>query len=363
MRKSKKQQKHLLSVLLIIAVFLCLILGILLIIRKSGSPETEEVLIAETAVESESQIPETTEEPTSETVTETELPEGTVTDISLSFYRAFMHTDDEDIIPAVRMSPADALDLSAVWESSDSSVARVDENGRISPIGAGECVIRVISVSNPDVSAEITVKVYPEDEELPQPEHILCDPVQEVSGVREDIQVIGGIIYVNDIMLVNKTYPLPSDYNPHGMTPETEEAFSALRAAASEEAGLYLFSHSDFRSYDTQVYLYDDYCSDYGKEEADRFSARAGYSEHQTGMVIDVNWPGDAFNDTPEAVWLEENAWRFGFIVRFPRDKEQFTGYKYESWHIRYVGKDWADKIYHSGFCLEEYFQVTSEYS
>ena len=220
----------------------------------------------------------------------------------------------------------------------------------------------MISVSNPEISAEVAVKIYPEEEALPQPKHTLCEPVQNSSCIREDIQVIGGITYVNDIMLVNKTYPLPSDYNPGGMTPETEEAFSELRKTASEEAGLYLFSHSDFRSYHTQVYLYDDYCNGYGKEEADRFSARPGYSEHQTGMVIDVNWPGDAFNDTPEAIWLEENCWRFGFIVRFPREKEQFTGYKYESWHIRYVGKDWADKIYHSGLCLEEYFQVTSEY-
>ncbi|MBR0483754.1 MAG: D-alanyl-D-alanine carboxypeptidase family protein [Oscillospiraceae bacterium] len=365
-RKSRKKQKHLLSTLLIIAVFLCLLLGLLLIIRKSAVSETEQRTAEETTVESvhetESLLPETTEEPVSETVAETELPAGTVTDISLSFYKAFLHTNDEAITPIVRMFPADALDLSEIWESSDTSVATVDENGRISPVGAGECTVRVISVSNPEISAEVAVKIYPEEEALPQPEHTLCEPVQNSSGIREDIQVIGGITYVNDIMLVNKAYPLPSDYNPGGMTPETEEAFSELRKTASEEAGLYLFSHSDFRSYHTQVYLYDDYCNGYGKEEADRFSARPGYSEHQTGMVIDVNWPGDAFNDTPEAIWLEENCWRFGFIVRFPREKEQFTGYKYESWHIRYVGKDWADKIYHSGLCLEEYFQVTSEY-
>ncbi|MBE6877482.1 MAG: hypothetical protein E7496_12385 [Ruminococcus sp.] len=365
-KKSKKVQKNLLSVLLIIASFLCLILGILLIIRQSGNAEIKETFTAEPETEAVSEtemtIPETTEEPVPETVAETELPPGTVTGISLSFYRAFLHTDDEEIIPIASMYPADALDMSEIWESSDTSVAVVDENGRISPVGAGECIIRVTSVSNPDVSAEVTVKVYPENEELPQPEHVICDPVQDVSGIREDIQVIGGITYIHDIMLVNKTYSLPSDYNPGGMTPETEEAFSTLCEAASEEAGLSLFSHSDFRSYHTQVYLYEDYCSQYGKESADRFSARPGHSEHQTGMVIDVNWPGDAFNDTPEAVWLEENCWRFGFIVRFPREKETFTGYKYESWHIRYVGKDWADKIYHSGLSLEEYFQVTSEY-
>ena len=163
-------------------------------------------------------------------------------------------------------------------------------------------------------------------------------------------------------MLVNKTYPLPETYNPAGMTPETAKAFKELQQAAKDEAGLTLYSHSDFRSYRSQAVIYQGYAARDGLEEADRYSARAGYSEHQTGMVIDVNDPNYSFNGTKEAKWLGENCWRFGFIIRFPEGKEQFTGYEYESWHIRYVGKEWAKTIHDSGLSLEEFLNVRSQY-
>ncbi len=356
--KSRKSRRKVLFILSLIAVILCLPASLLLIFTRLQQ-KPEEISPMENIIE-ETLSTERKTEVISETEPETQpetLPPGTVTGISLSFYHAFLHVDDVSVMPVVRMSPDDAIDISEIWESSDETVATVDKSGMITPVGAGECQIRVTSASNPDIFADVNVKIYSDDEDLPDPDTISCS-----GSPRDDIQVIGGITYVQGIMLVNKTYPLPASYNPHGMTSETEEAFSQLCQAASEEANLSLFSHSDFRSYQTQVYLYSDYSSQYGSEAADRFSARAGYSEHQTGMVIDVNWPGDAFNDTPEAIWLEQNCARFGFIIRFPREKEAYTGYKYESWHIRYVGKELAEKIMQSGLCLEEYLNVMSEY-
>ena len=79
-------------------------------------------------------------------------------------------------------------------------------------------------------------------------------------------------------------------------------------------------------------------------------------------MVIDVNYPGDSFNDTEEAIWLEQNCHRFGFVIRYPRGKDAYTGYKYESWHIRYVGEEWAALLYESGLSIEEYFHIPSVY-
>ncbi len=366
-RKSRKKQKQILHFLLLTALFFCLLLGILLILRHSFALETrtvqEFVVETETIPETESEtIPETESETVPETTEEETLPPGMVSGITLSFYHVHLHEDDDPVMPRVFMEPEDAIDISEIWSSSDETVAIVDENGTITPENPGNCTICVTSAMNPAVSATVMVTVYPKEEALPVPEQI-CSPFSEEDNTRNDIQVIGGITYVQGVMLVNKTYSLPADYHPDGLTPETSEAFSALRHAASDEAGLRLFSESDFRSYRTQVYLYESYCNRDGKEAADRFSARPGHSEHQTGMVIDVNWAGDAFNDTEEAVWLEKNCWRFGFIVRFPREKEAFTGYKYESWHIRYVGEDWAKKIYDSGLCLEEYFHVSSRYS
>ncbi len=366
-RKSRKKQKQILHFLLLTALFFCLLLGILLILRHSSAPETrtvqEFVVETETIPETESEtIPETESETVPETTEEETLPPGMVSGITLSFYHVHLHEDDDPVMPRVFMQPEDAIDISEIWSSSDETVAIVDENGTITPENPGNCTICVTSAMNPAVSAAVMVTVYSKEEALPVPEQI-CSPFSEEDNTRNDIQVIGGITYVQGVMLVNKTYSLPADYHPDGLTPETSEAFSALRHAASDEAGLRLFSESDFRSYRTQVYLYESYCNRDGKEAADRFSARPGHSEHQTGMVIDVNWAGDAFNDTEEAVWLEKNCWRFGFIVRFPREKEAFTGYKYESWHIRYVGEDWAKKIYDSGLCLEEYFHVSSRYS
>jgi D-alanyl-D-alanine carboxypeptidase len=116
-----------------------------------------------------------------------------------------------------------------------------------------------------------------------------------------------------------------------------------------------------YRSYDFQEILYNNYVSQSGAEEADRFSAKPGQSEHQTGLAVDVSSSSvgyeltDAFGDTSEGKWLAQHAHEYGFILRYPDGKEAITGYMYEPWHLRYVGLFVANEIYQKGFTLEEY--------
>lgn len=282
---------------------------------------------------------------------------GTVTGISLTFYSTALHVGDKPVMPIVTMTPASAANKQEIWQSSNKAVATVDSLGSITPVGPGDCVVTVTSVSNPAVSAEVKVTVLGSTTQTPQ--------TQPSSGTapagRSDIQVINGITYVQGILIANKTYGLPADYNP-GLDPTAQAAFNEMAAAAAKD-GLSLAICSGFRSYDFQNTLYNNYCNRDGKAAADRFSARPGHSEHQTGLAMDINYAGDSFNNTPEAKWIAENCWKYGFILRYPEGKEAITGYKYESWHVRYLGKDWAKTIYDSGLTLEEYLNIDSKYA
>jgi len=171
-----------------------------------------------------------------------------------------------------------------------------------------------------------------------------------------------GITYVDGVLVANKTYALPESYNPGALLSECERAFSEMKSAAAKE-GLTLWNASGFRSYELQQSLYNRYCDRDGKAAADRYSARPGHSEHQSGLALDLNEISSSFANTAEGKWVEKNCHKYGFILRYPRDKEAQTGYMYEPWHIRYVGVSVAEKIYNSGLCLEEYFGITSVYA
>lgn len=101
-----------------------------------------------------------------------------------------------------------------------------------------------------------------------------------------------------------------------------------------------------------------------GKEAADTYSSRPGHSEHQTGLSFDLNTITNSFINTPECKWVNDNCYKFGYIIRFPKNKEKETGYMYEPWHLRYVGTDLAFKLYNNGdwLSLEDYFGITSTY-
>ena len=331
-------------------------------------PETTTEVIVTTA-----ETTETTEEVTTEAVP---LPEGSVTGLTLSFYETALKLGDTPVMPLVAMTPEDAVDKSEKWETTDPAVATVDEIGRITAVGAGSCVVRVTSVNNPAVFAEVKVSVADPNapatakrktadaaaETTTAAAGNAAAPTETEPAAIEGMEVRDGITYIQGIMIVNKTYSLPASYNPGGLLPEAKNAFAEMQTAAKAD-GYTLTSASDFRSYETQETLYNNYVARDGKAAADTFSARAGHSEHQSGFTIDVNYAGDEFNSTPEAKWLAENCWKYGFIIRYPQGKEAQTGFKYESWHIRYVGKELAQKITESGLCLEEYFGIDSKYA
>ena len=159
----------------------------------------------------------------------------------------------------------------------------------------------------------------------------------------------------DEIVIANKHYPLSKDYNP-GENPTAKAELLKL-IAAMQEAGFPISDHySGFRSYETQTQLYQDYVNKDGKAEADRYSARPGYSEHQTGLAFDlINTDGDLVTEEKAAQWLLDHAADYGFVVRYLKGKEKETGYMAEEWHLRYVGKE-AKDIAASGLSLEEYY-------
>lgn len=174
------------------------------------------------------------------------------------------------------------------------------------------------------------------------------------------IERINGITYVDGIMIANKTYTLPADYDP-GVKKEAAEALAEMQNAAAAE-GLSLYIVSGYRSYYTQKTVYSGWADRDGTEKADTYSSRAGHSDHQTGYTFDLNSLDQSFADTREGIWLAEHCAEFGFIIRYPKDKEMYTGYVYEPWHVRYIGKEKAKIITESGLSLEEYYGITSDY-
>lgn len=177
--------------------------------------------------------------------------------------------------------------------------------------------------------------------------------IQEETGIMEESNLMKT---VKGILIVNKTYGLPQDYNP-GTNPEASDAVNQLSAAALND-GHSITVLSGFRDYNYQVNLYKQYVEKFGEEEASKVSAKPGYSEHQTGLSFDVGKIDKDYGKTPAGIWLKENCQKFGFIIRYPEGKENITGYQYEPWHIRYVGVKAATAIMDQKITLEEYLEL-----
>ncbi|MBQ7500623.1 MAG: D-alanyl-D-alanine carboxypeptidase family protein, partial [Clostridia bacterium] len=235
-------------------------------------------------------------------------------------------------------TPLDASVKDLTYRTSNAEVAYVTEEGKILTGMPGNAEITATAIDG-GYKAVCRVEVTPK-------------PV-------ERIVQINGVTYVDGILIANKTYSLPSTYYPGGLTYETEVAFNKLCTAAAKE-GLNFYCVSGFRSYAYQRTLYNRYVSQDGKAAADRYSARPGHSEHQTGLALDVNSVNQNFAYTKEGRWLAANCYKYGFIIRYPQGKEAVTGYMYEPWHIRYLGVDIATDVFNSGLCLEEYLGITS---
>lgn len=183
--------------------------------------------------------------------------------------------------------------------------------------------------------------------------------------------------------IVNRERPLPSGYVPPDLTvPSVRlrlgaqeeqmqlsgQATPALEAmfSAAQADGVELVFGSGYRSESLQRQFYESYVARDGQAEADRYSARPGTSEHQTGLAVDVTSPSgqchllECFEDTPQGQWVAENAHRFGFIIRYLEGKESVTGFMYEPWHLRYVGEELATELYNSGQTMEEFFGIVA---
>ena len=184
-------------------------------------------------------------------------------------------------------------------------------------------------------------------------------------------------------IIVNKYYYLDGEYEPDdlvtistkyswgslGSQKIREEAYDAyikMHDAANNEANIYLMVNSSYRNYKDQQRVYNNYKTNHGEAYADNIAARPGYSEHQTGLALDIfsiASPSQAtFKDSESYQWLLNNSYKYGFILRYPDGKENITGYKFESWHYRYVGKEHAAIIMENGLCLEEYLRDMEKY-
>jgi D-alanyl-D-alanine carboxypeptidase len=265
------------------------------------------------------------------------------------------------IVLLVRVSSKDkAESTGANVQNNDNSIAQVEtpttddtSSDTVSDILADGNDTEVLETSE-DTSTE-------EDTFTPPTEHT--------------VEEIDGCTYIDGILIINKSYSVSPDYQgynggyddtkptpPQGLFPEVIEAFNQLQEDSASE-GLDIYIASGYRSYYYQQNVYNRYCEYDSPEVVDTYSARAGYSEHQSGYAFDLNSIDDSFADTPEGQWIAENCYKYGFVIRFPEGKEDITGYQYESWHLRYVGVDVATYMYENNLCLEEYLGVDSVYA
>ena len=175
------------------------------------------------------------------------------------------------------------------------------------------------------------------------------------------------------LMLVNKYNYLEEDhdipnlenislmyaYNDNLLQEEAVTNYVKMARAAKEE-GLNLVVNTSYRTYNSQEKIYYNFVKQYGEEYAEENSARAGYSEHETALSIDIDanrTDADLFEESSEYAWLMENAHEYGYILRYPKDLEKITGFSFEPWHYRYVGKEVAEKIKEENITFDEYYQ------
>lgn len=220
---------------------------------------------------------------------------------------------------------------------------------------------------SPQTDSDASTEETQQSSEETEPEA----PSLNEEGVVEDPDAVD--------MIVNRDYHLSSDYEPEelvqadiqyaspGDDPKNlirEPAAAPLEQlfADAESAGHELYAISGYRSYDRQDTIFTQNAARDGEEQANTYSAKPGESEHQSGLAMDVssstvgNQLNTEFGDTPEGRWVAENAHTYGFIVRYPEDKTDITGYQYEPWHLRYVGEDLAEELYEEKLTLEEYY-------
>lgn len=185
--------------------------------------------------------------------------------------------------------------------------------------------------------------------------------------VRETDLSKGNLILVNKFNYLNNSF-VPNEivdvdinyaYQNNKASKEVNDAY-VLMAKDAKKDNIILLVNSSYRTYERQEEIYKEFYYSKGISYADKYAARAGYSEHQTGLALDIFTSGRSttsdFDQSEAFKWLTNNAHKYGFILRYPKDKEYLTGYSYESWHYRYLGVDTATKVYNSGLTYDEYY-------
>ncbi|MBS4199425.1 D-alanyl-D-alanine carboxypeptidase family protein [Bacillus sp. FJAT-49732] len=213
------------------------------------------------------------------------------------------------------------------------------------------------------------------DDSLYALEAAYFNTIKEVKGVKEIVNSD------NVLALVNKDFALPGTYIPADLVrpnvpfsfgdQDIEKSYLRKEAAdalekmfsAAEKANIHLFAVSGYRSYVRQVSILNNEIDRVGKDKAMQAVAIPGKSEHQTGLAMDISSENvqyllsEDFGETDEGKWLKENAYRFGYILRYPKEKVEITGYQFEPWHFRYVGEKNAEIMYKNNWTLEEFFK------
>lgn len=303
--------------------------------------------------------------------------ESEIIDYSSSYYEAEFTVTEKKSIPA-----SDTLDITKEETIIIENGGELTVEGTFSCETGGKIVIKsggaLILNTNCTIDGEITVqkggKLI-----IGQNAMLTGNGSVAVENSFDDIECSGsvkvkiippapvtenGVTRVGGVLIVNKKYSIPSDFGSELILDDDagtgliiDEAYDALlemRSASGYEMPIV----SGFRSYRTQTAIFNNYVANYGEAEANTFSARPGESEHQTGMAIDITSLDQSYGDTAEGIWLAENCHNFGFIIRYMKEKESITGYIYEPWHVRYLGKSTAKLVHDSGLSLEEFLGV-----
>lgn len=266
--------------------------------------------------------------------------------------------------------------LTGCGEDNNTTNTTTNEHNNVEPIVSSpvEPTDKIVLPVEEDVQPDPPLVI---EEEVVEPSEATVEENQMDNG--DSVRVIGEPEAIS--VLVNKQFSLPKDYKPDELVypnidfifsekldkrklrQEAAEAIEAMFAGAAEDQ-IVLLGVSAYRSNATQKTLFERYVKRDGDEKARTYSAVPGHSEHETGLAIDVTGgdgkcaADDCFGDTKEAAWLAEHVGEYGFIIRYPEGKQDITGYKYEPWHLRYVGITIAQEIAEKQLTLEEYFNA-----
>ena len=260
------------------------------------------------------------------------------------------------------INSGEVLEVKGTLKVEDGATVNVAEGGGLLVKGSveldGELVLTkgsFLSMENDSASIDGKGSLVVKDSF----EQIDCEHGKVKAHIKPPKRVVkDGVTTVGGVVIANKAIKLPPSYGSQLSDGEiSPEVYSALTEMNSHSSHKY-YIVSAYRSYYSQEVIFDRWCDIYGFDGASQISAQAGHSEHQTGLTMDLDSLEESYADTAEGKWLAQNCWKYGFIIRYPKGKENITGYSYEPWHVRYLGKSTASLVYHSGLTLEEFLGV-----